>query len=318
VESVGFDRGYAAFSVSTNGTLVYRRADGAGATNLQWFDRSGKRLGVIERALNVFMPVLSRDGNRVAVEVRGGGSSDVWVIDVLRETLSRFTFEAAFDGQPMFSPDGQNIVFTSNRDATPGLYLKPATGTGQEELIHKGNQIIASDWSPDGTVLLYNVIDTETGVDIWALPMSGERKPYVVLNQKSNELRPRFSEDGRWFVYASNESGRSQIYVQTFPPSGGKWQVSVEAGSEPVWGRDGKEIFFNAPEGRIMAVDVTLGSTFEAGIPRELFRLPVANTQRFAVTADSRRFLFALPPDSGGGDHPTITVVQNWTADIGK
>jgi Tol biopolymer transport system component len=314
VERVGVDRGYAAFSISTDGTLVYRGENSTGTTNLQLFDRSGKRLQVFDRAINPFNPSLAPDQNRIAVELRTGGlRADVWVIDLLRETLSRFTFDPGFDGGPLFSPNGQDIVFTSDRSGQGGLYLKSAAGTGAEELLVEGQGIVATGWSPDGNTLLYHLTDTVTNVDVWALPMTGDRKPYAVLNQRSTESLARFSPDGKWIVYTSNETGRSQIYVQTFPPSGGKWQVSVDGGTEAFWRSDGKEIVFSSVAG-IMAVDVNTSSTFEAGIPREVFRISRLNQSRFTMSGDAQRFLFAQPPDSG--DRPTITVVQNWTADI--
>ena len=244
---------------------------------------------------------------------------DLWVVDLLRGGSSRLTYDPGPDMFATFSPDGKQIAFASNRGGTFGIYVKSATGVGAEELIQKvpaGNLGIAS-WSPDGKTLLYNVLSSETSWDAWALPLTGDRKASVLLKSKFNDYRTRFSPDGRWFVYTSDETGRPEIYVQTFPLSGGKWQVSVNGGVEAVWRGDGKEIFFDSPDGKIMAVDVNLGASFEAGVPHQLFQLPspIIGT-RFVATTDGKRFLVPLAAKST--ERPKLTAVLNWTADIKK
>jgi Tol biopolymer transport system component len=201
----------------------------------------------------------------------------------------------------------------SEKGGSPDLYVKPATGVGSEELLQKG---VAgpTDWSPDGKYVLYRT----PAYDIWAIPMSGDRKPFPVLAEKFSENAAKFSPDGRWILYVSNETGRNEVYVQAFPPSGAKWQVSVNGSERAIWPRNGKEIIFASADGKIMAVDVKLGATFEAGIPHELFQIPgggfVGN--RFASSADGQRFLIPLSPQSG--DRPNLTTILNWTADIKK
>jgi serine/threonine protein kinase/Tol biopolymer transport system component len=302
----------AAFSVSTNGTLVFQKGS-ASDTDLAWFDRSGKKLETI--ASGPFQnPTLSPDQTRLAVQ-RTDSGQDIWLIDLLRGTNSRFTFDPALDQFPVFSPDGKQIAFISARGGKNDLYIKAASGLGAEERVAEGMDGL-SDWSPDGKFLL----PAKSGSgnwDTWVLPLTGDRKPYPLLNQKYWELRGKFSPDGHWLLYTSNETGRSEIYVQAFPPSGGKWQVSVNGGESGYWRRDGKEIIFTTVDRKIMAVDVKLGATFEAGVPRELFQFSgnrVAN--RIVVTADAQRFL--LPMAAQSGERPAITVVENWTADIKK
>jgi Tol biopolymer transport system component len=210
------------------------------------------------------------------------------------------------------------VAFTSNRGGTWALYVKPATGVGSEERLLEVpgvTNLAAADWSPDGRILLYSPLTVESDWNIVALPLTGDRKPYPILNQKYIEYRPRLSPDGRWMLYASNETGRNEIYVQAFPPGGGKWQVSVNGGNVGHWRQDGTEIIFETPDQKVMAVDVKLGTTFEAGIPHLLFDLPSAIVGgRLAMAADAQRFLVPLPPKSG--ESASLRAVLNWTADI--
>jgi dipeptidyl aminopeptidase/acylaminoacyl peptidase len=314
--------GVAAFGVSTNGTLVYRVATEAAATELTWFDRSGKRLGVAPPNGVFFRPVFSPDQTRVVGERRDGNAGDIWIMDVKRGTSSRFTFDTADDSFAIFSPNGEQVAFASNRGGTFGVYLKPSTGVGAEQLLAKVpgvNLLGIADFSPDGRILLYNATNSATAYDTIALPLTGDdRKPYPILNQKYDEYRSRFSPDGRWLLYTSNETGRPEIYVQAFPPSGGKWQVSVNGGNFGYWRRDGREIVFDTPDRKIMAVDVKLGTTFEAGIPHELFELPAAiSGLRLGMTADAQRFLVPLPAQRSG-ETAALRAVLNWPAEIKK
>jgi eukaryotic-like serine/threonine-protein kinase len=322
-EQIAFNpgTGAAALSVSTNGTLVYRANAAAATTELTWFDRSGKNLGIVRAKGNFQQPRLSPDQSRVAVRRLDGGNGDIWLIDLLRGTSSRFTFDPGDDQWPIFSSDGKQIAFASNRDFAWGLYIKSATGGGAEELIHKveGSPAWVDNWSSDGKVLLYETVLPATGRDSWALSMTGERRSYPVVNDKFTQQGSRLSPDGRWILYLSNESGRFEVYVQAFPPSGGKWQVSVDGASASGgnWRDDGKEIVFQASDGKMMAVDVKLGATFEAGIPRPLFQVPgPIIADRYAMSPNAQRFLFPLAPQSG--DRPTLTTVLNWASDIEK
>jgi Tol biopolymer transport system component len=245
-------------------------------------------------------------------------SGDIWMLDVARGTSSRFTFDPGSDVYPAFSPDGAQVAFASNRGGTYGLYVKPSSGVGAEQLILKVpdvNDVAAATWSPDSQVLLYSPNNPNGEWDIWALPLTGDRKPYPVLTQKYTEYRPRYSPDGRWMLYVSNETGRNEVYVQAFPPSGGKWQVSVNGANVGHWRKDGREIVFESLDRRVMAVDVKLGTTFEAGLPHELFQVP-ANVVggRLAMSADGQRFLVPLPTSSD--ERVALRAVLNWPAGI--
>ena len=194
------------------------------------------------------------------------------------------------------------------------IYQKAAGGTGNEELLVETTQA-PMDWSSDGRFIIYRREDFSS--DVWALPTFGDRKPFPVLQSKFREDWARLSPDGHWIAYNCDESGRPEIYVQNFPPSGGKWQVSVQGALQPRWRRDGKEVIYNTSDLKIMAVDVNPGSTFEVGVPRMLFEIPNQTVNiRCAMTPDGQRFLFPFPATETA--RPPITLLTNWTATIKK
>ena len=320
-EKIGTDAvGLARFSVSRNGVLAYRTGDSG--NRLLWLDRSGKEIETAGDTGDHGNPAFSRAGDRLAFNDSDprSGKNDIWVRDLARGVNSRFTFGAGNNICPVWSPDGSKIVFASDRDGSFQLLEKPASGQGEEKLLLKSDEgrVIATDWSRDGKYIAYS-LRGKGGWDTLVLPTSGDQKPISVIHAAFNELWPRFSPDGRFLVYQSNESGRNEIYVQTFPDPGGKWQVSTAGGLDAFWRSDGKEIYYRAPDQKLMAVDVQAGATFQAGIPRPLFpaRVPSgAYRNRYAATSDGQRFLFVAPL---GRDAMTpTTVVLNWFAELGK
>jgi Tol biopolymer transport system component len=308
--------GVAAVSVSDNGILAFSEGGGGATTQLTWFDRTGKQDGIVAAPGANTFPWLSPDGQRLAVHRSdpAGNGTDVWLIDLLRGTNSRFTFEGG--SLPVWSPDGKTILFAASRKGSPqGIYQKAASGTGNEELLAENVGAIM-DWSSDGRFIIFR--RDNNGTDVWALPTFGDRKAFPVMETKFNENFARLSADGRWLAYNSDESGRGEIYVQSFPPSGGKWQVSIEGAAFPRWRRDGRELLYNTLDGKIMAVDVKPGPTFEAGVPRILFDIPAPIAgSRWTMTPDAQRFLFPFTALQTGGP-PPITVLTNWTAAIKK
>jgi len=253
------------------------------------------------------------------VEKRGSGSGDIWLIDLLRGASSRFTDDPGDDSWPIFSADGKQVAFASYRNGSWGIYTKAANGGSAEELIHKaeGSPAYVDSWNPE--FLIYETTTPTTGRDVWALPMTGDRKAFPVVNDKFTQQGGRLSPDGRWLFYSSNKSGRMEIYVQAFPMPAGVRQISVDgvSGSGGNWGKDGKEIIFEALGGKIMTVDVKLGANIEAEIPRPLFQVPgPVIGSRFTMSADGQLFIFPLAPQSG--DRPSLTTILNWTADIKK
>ena len=313
----GLARG--SFSVSENGVLAYR--SGGGFVNQPlWFDRAGKKLGSLGEAGLYFTLWLSPDEKRAATDRMDTqtGTQDIWLFDLLRGIPSRFTADPANDWFPLWSPDGNSIVFSSSRDGVTNLYLKNASGIGGEEVLLKSDENkTADDWSAEGKFIVYESRNTQTKTDLWILPMSGDRKPFPFLQTPFNEQQAQFSPDGKWIAYTSDDSGTPEVYVQTFPASGGKWRISTTGGAEPKWRRDGKELFYLAPDKKLMAVDTKLGTVFEAGVPKALFetRILVLTTFRnhYVVTGDGQRFLI----NSGLEETSTpISVVVNWTEDL--
>ncbi len=315
--------GRTTFSVSENGVLAYRSggAGGLPTTELVWFDRGGKRIESAAGPALYLRPALSPDGKRVAVERLDNrtGIDDIWLVDLARSTLSRFTFGSFNQRSPVWSPDGGRIVFASDRDGTSNLYQKTSSGAGSEELLFRSDTAKHStDWSPDGRFIAYENQDPKTGLDLWLLPLFGDRKPISFLRTEFDEGQGQFSPDGRWMAYTSDESGRREVYVQPFPASSGKWQISTAGGAYPRWRRDGKELFYIAADQRLMAVAVHADSAVQAGQPQALFEprfsgIPVIP---HSVSADGQRFLINTPVEEFNS--APLTVVLNWTAELKK
>ena len=320
-EQVAFNMGLGrgAFSASENGVLAF--STGGGDVNQPvWFDRGGKKIGSLGAPGLYFTVWLSPDERRAAVDVvdTQTGNNDVWLFDA-RGIPSRFTTHPASDSNPLWSPDGSRVVFSSSREGLLNLYQKIESGVGNEELLLKSTDAkIANDWSSDGQFIAYQTFHPKTKWDLLMVPMSGDRQPFAFLQTEFNEHQAQFSRDAKWIAYTSDESGAPEVYVQTFPASGGKWRVSTGGGCQPRWRRDGRELFYIAADRKLMAVDVKLGSTFEAGVPKALFGAGVLTLTDFrnhyAVTADGQRFLINTTIE--GADTTPITVVVNWTAGL--
>ncbi len=302
------------FSVSDSGTVVYQPSRGDESAQLAWVDRAGTP-GYIES------PKLSPDGKQVVVSRRElSGNADIYVIDLARNVSTRLTFDPDADDYPIWSPDGSRIVWYSRREGNRGLYQKLASGTGQDELLLKSDALVApSHWPADGKFIAYTRVDPQTKADLWVLPLDAGSQPVPFLQTPFAEWRARFSPDGRWIAYQSDESGMHEIYVQTFPASGGKWQVSTQGGSQSYWRGDGKELYYISGDGKLMAVAVNSGSTFAPGLPQVLFDLkavrPVPGSS-YTVTNDGQRFLFVRQAEET--NRLQYNVVVNWMAEVKK
>jgi Tol biopolymer transport system component/tRNA A-37 threonylcarbamoyl transferase component Bud32 len=320
-EHIGTDSvGLATFSVSRDGTLAYRTGD-AGA-RLLWVDASGKELEALGDRGEYFNPALSRAGDRLVFDLNDprSGKADVWIRDLARGVNSRFTFGEGNNSVPIWSPDGATIVFRSDRNGINDLFEKPASGQGEEKILLKSDEPkVPSDWSRDGRYIAFASQDQKTGWNLWALPTFGDRKPIPIVVGAFAELHAKFSPDGRFVAYQSNESGRAEIYVQSFPVASGKWQVSTSGGSDSAWSADGKKLYYRAADQKLMSVDIEAGESFRAGIPQALFPArvqPGIARNKYVVSGNGERFLFVAP--LGREALTPTTVVLNWHAELGR
>lgn len=319
VERIGHspDFNYAAFFTSETGALVYGTATIAPRTTLTWVDRTGRSLGAVGPEGEFSNPWLSPDQKRVAVARldRQTGKRDIWLVETAGGSATRFSFDAADDAEPMWSTDGRVIVFRSNRDGHGNLYRKVSSGTGNEErLFESPTGVFPTDWSRDGRRVAYQSPGAKSGWNLWVLDMD-KRTPQPFLQTPFNEMLARWSPDGRWIAYASDEQGTREVYVQSYPPSGGKWQVSTQGGTEPVWRADGRELFYVSRDRKLMAASIRAGETFEASTPQPLFDLqtPIVTApfgSTYAVAPDGQRLLLNAVVE--GASATPITVVLNW------
>ncbi len=319
IQTTNINPSYAVFSASENGVLAYQTGPGAAGSQLIWFDRTGKQIGALGDSRAYADLELSPDQKRASVSTLSRAGADIWLYDVTRGLPTRFTFGPGLAFISIWSPDGSRIVFNSTRKGHLDLYQKASSGAGTEEVLVEDNLVkYPLSWSPDGRFILYSSAGSQTGIDLFVLPLTGDRKPFPFLQTQFNEGQGQFSPDGRWVAYASDEAGKFEIYVAPFPGPGGKWQISTAGGSFPRWRRDGTEIFYLAPDTTLMAAGVNgKGSTFQVGAVMPLFKTRVTGPRyEYGVSADGQRFLINTPP--GQAASTPITVVLNWTAGLKK
>jgi eukaryotic-like serine/threonine-protein kinase len=324
----------ATFAVSQTGVLAYRASTGttpAAGTEEQRtlvrLDRNGQATTVSGTLGGYSGLDLSPDGKRIVTHRHDGAGGDSWVLDLAEQRLQRLTFDASQENEnPIWSPDGTRIAFVSRRNNRDGLYVKPADGSGMEELIFESDtQKVAMSWSADGKLLVY--VQTTGGTDVWAVPTSGDKKPFALLQMPFNETFPQVSADGKWLAYQSNETGRAEIYVKPFPDGPGKWQVSTDGGQYPRWRADGKELFFYF-NNTMFSADIRVnGSSVAPGVPRNLFGLPPPSAalnhppyHRYAVSADGQHFFLSIggPVGRGAGGGGGIAATVLAAAEAGN
>ena len=330
VEQLAIDN-VGAFSVSNNQTLVYRTgADLDESSPLGWFDASGQTAERVGRDGSYEGPTVSPDTMRIAVAAVAGTGSDILILDRAGRT-SRLTFDPARNNRaPVWSPDGVHVAYAAQRAEKWAIYRKRADGAGTEDVLTESEyQLAPSSWSGDGALLFYTVVDPKSGRDIWVQPLGSRQETRPLLNGTANEGHPQISADGRWIAYESNESGRLEVYVQSFPLGHGKWQVSADGGQHPRWQHDGRMLYFtDGPANLRRMVNVDIESRQDVlryGAPHVLFEFgrianpdPLANP--FDVSPDGRRFLLPRANTNlqGASTATPATIVVNWTALLRK
>jgi Tol biopolymer transport system component len=317
--------GFHGFSASAAGALVYVSSNWFGANSqLTWLDRQGKLLETIGDPGAILGVSLSPDAKRAAVAMIAPETRqpDIWLVEMGRNMFSRFTSQPEPEFGPVWSPTGDKIAFTWIRQGRPRVYRKDAGGGGEAEPVSARLTATQNggllDWSPDGRFMVVRRQGTNSREDLWVLSVSGEEQPFSFLATEFNEIAAQFSPDGNWLAYQSDKSGRFEVYLRPFPKSDREWKISTGGGQGPRWRGDGRELYFAAPDGNLMAAGVRTGETVEVGVPAPLFKTnmtpgPFTPTP-YDVTADGQRFLVLVPSEDTS--QPSLTVTTNWLAKV--
>jgi Tol biopolymer transport system component len=313
--------GASEFHASDNGILVFSAAAAQGARLVE-LDRSGKQTRQFTLPPAILHPALSPDGRRIALRVLDPQSHtrDIWLVEPERDIATRFTYEPTNENYPLWSPDGHRILYWSDAPTGPGLYLKQITGAGQTEFVlpWKAGEIELTDWSRDGRYVLF----TTPGSAHFAIQMLDmtDHKVSTFLEGPFDAGYARLSPDGRYIAYTSNESGRYEVYVQTFPDRSDKWQVSNKGGYESEWSADGKQIYYIGADQHLTTVPIRMTPAFDPGVPQSLFPINVVNPDagrnHYVVSADGQRFTVTVP--AGMNSLPNTYVVVNWTEGLAR
>jgi eukaryotic-like serine/threonine-protein kinase len=308
--------GMAQFSASDTGILVYSSASFLSKQReLRWFDRNGTPLGRVGEPVPGFTVNLSPDQSRVATTRYNEGNANIWITDLNRNVASPLGTERTGEFDPQWAPDGTRIAFSSDRNGPMALFQRPLAGGPAELLQASDVPIHMSDWSRDGQYVLSH----QAAAKFLALPMSGDRKPIVVLDTPFWKDQAQFSPDTHWIAYNAANSGRFDVYVTPFPRGAEEVLVSRDGGVQPRWRADGGELFFLDPESRLMSVDVkNVGSRLEFGIPHVLFQTPVEATpsvELYDVTRDAQRFIMMVPIESSASQ---MNVIVNWPSALAR
>jgi Tol biopolymer transport system component len=288
----------APFQISDTGTLVYAPNTLSRYGEPAWVDRSGRVERVLKERQDFWAPSISPDGRRLAMTTTKS-VMETWILDLDRLGLSRFTFQGS-NHFSIWTPDGKHLAFSSNRDGPYNLFLKPADGsaTTRRLTVSDWHQDPGS-WSPDGRILAFAENHPETTWDIWLAHVSDEPRQEAFISTQFREYHPMISPDGRWLAYQSNETGRFEVYIQPFPDGGRKWLVSAGGGTQPLWARNGEELFFRNGD-KVMVVSVRPGPDFEASTPRLLFEFPSLGftgygSPNYDITPDGQSFVMIEP-----------------------
>jgi eukaryotic-like serine/threonine-protein kinase len=312
--------GAAEFSLSSDGALAYAPGRWSfGERILVWVDHSGAVEALPAPARGYVYPRLSPDGERLAVSILGANGG-LWVYDMGRGTLTRLT-ETGLIPRSIWTPDGKHLTFLAAPGGALNIYWMSADGSAAAARLTTGENFqLPGSWSPDGQVLAFSDADPTTGWDLWVLELQGDRKARPFLQTPYNEYAPAFSPDGRWLAYGSDETGRPEIYVRPFPGPGGKVQISTDGGVQPVWARNGRELFYRNGDKMMVAGVVEAQPVFAAAKPKSLFEGHYETgafpfEPNYDISPDGQRFLMI----EGGEQEPAATqlnVVLNWSEEL--
>jgi len=320
----GGQLGFYQFAASASGLLAHAPSGSAGQRRLVWLDRTGATVDTTNLvASGLGVPTLSPDGESVAYISSDEANLDVWTYDLDLGTRTLLSNNQGIDSLPVWSPDAANVAFTSQQGSTLyDIFLSPADGSSRPVVLYATEVSEAPlDWSRDGRSIVFASVHPETGRDVWYLERTVAAdgwEPHLFLSTSADEKFPRLSPDGRYVAYVSNESGRSEIYVQPFPDGGRRTTVSTAGGDAPIWSRDGKELFYVDPDNTLTAVEVSMAGGFTISGVTRLFQRPSLVTlrrQNYDVSLDGQRFLTTEPVDAQGeaaATQSSIRVIMNW------
>jgi eukaryotic-like serine/threonine-protein kinase len=310
------------FSASENGMLVFDPIPNRLSKRAYWVDRSGKTINSLKPLDDARLIRLAPDGQRVVVSRynQQAGALDLWLSEVTSGTDVRLTADPADDHLAIWSPDASRLAWSAKRGEHYQIYEKTVSQTGQEAPLLQSNvSKYPTDWSPDGRYLIYFQTESKTKRDVWALPLFGERKPFPLLQTQADEGGGALSPDGQWLAYYSDEAGRYEIYVQRFSDGSDKRRISTSGGVCPQWRGDGKELYYQALNNKLMAAPVTSGASLAVGAPVAIVEFPyngIAETPSYSVSRDGRRFLLNATVEAE--TNSPLTVLVNWMAGMKK
>ncbi len=308
------------FSASPDGKLAFREGEISMGSQLVVYDASGKIIDSIGDQALQYSQDWSPDEKQIVVDILDQSSSnwDIWIHNIEREIVTRFTFDNNDDFGPIWSPDGERVAFTSQRKGVHEINIKPVSGASESKTVYSAKaQTVALDWSSDGKYILLWV--EENAEDIWVLELKDSTEAHPLFNSEFGEREAEFSPDGRWIAYTSDESGKAEVYVSPFPGPGGKWQVSNNEGAMPHWSADGTKLFYLDNKDSINVAEVD-GSRagFKVGRIKKLFGITALHpSDIYEVSGDGTRFLVNSPLQ-GTKPTTTMTLIQNWDAEINK
>ncbi len=321
------------YAISDNGTFVYVPSGGVSESHqhsLFWVDRDGAETFVTQEKKDYRAPRISPDGKLIVFSVGDPAANQVWIYDLEAESLSRFTFEEERSGSSAWSPDSKRLIFQSGGEGEGGLVRQPADRSVPQERLTStretgGGRQMPNSWSSDGKFLAFSEGTSQRSStwDIGILPLEGEGEPEYIIASDANECCPKFSPDGKWLAYVSDESGRNQVYVRPFPGPEVKWLVSEEeeGGGQPVWSPDGKELFYRSGDKTMVVSIQSQDQTLRAGSPRVLFEGQYVSHsnppgfQYYDISPDGQRFVMLKEGDLSEAQGQ-INVVQNWFEEL--